>query len=632
MYAIDIYHIEDLLNLMDEECCINNDIIIRGNNLTSLGRLQKVNGELGIICETLVSLGQLEYVKRNLWISSGSKNLKSLNDLSIVDGDVNLRYSNINNLGKLIEIGGKLSIRDTEVNNLNNLKKIGLNLFLSKDLKDIDLSHIEIGGKVRYWNNIKTNIENKPDLLDVGGENFRYNINVYKNSRQSTSYAKYGWDLVWDSNLGFEIWLKKFQIPLNPRDKYYLSSETIEAQNRVFLQYKSQLDNNPKFIRDFADNYEVHKFRDRLIFDLLNELIDMKIDIDFFLERTFYYEKVFSISESISPRLLLEFLPLYELFDKSDIIIESITNYKHLLSYSKIHELELRFKKRLITGKDFIDEDNSNIFMKKYVNEYRDYADKKLQELYGKQFSFFYSLFSEIKTVEEINKQFPDNFKTDNLNLSYNQGLYYEKTKQKTKEAFDFLNKNKENDLFQKYFLALQKFGYKSIDISDYINTLISWENPLSYIGDDSKEFIRYLNDLIREFFILFSSEIYEDFRVSKGLPKKGEGWVSETELYYLIKDKFINIEVIHHGKPKWLGRQHVDIWIPEFNFGIEYQGKQHYEPIAFFGGMESFRKGQERDKRKRQLFKENNATLIEVKKGYDIELIFQKIEKIVLL
>ena len=66
------------------------------------------------------------------------------------------------------------------------------------------------------------------------------------------------------------------------------------------------------------------------------------------------------------------------------------------------------------------------------------------------------------------------------------------------------------------------------------------------------------------------------------GLPNIGEGWVSETKLFYLIKEKFNNHRVLQHGKPIWLGKQHLDIYIPDLNIGIEYQGKQHTSPVDF--------------------------------------------------
>ena len=50
--------------------------------------------------------------------------------------------------------------------------------------------------------------------------------------------------------------------------------------------------------------------------------------------------------------------------------------------------------------------------------------------------------------------------------------------------------------------------------------------------------------------------------------------------------------------------------WITNWQkVGIEYQGQQHYEPAGYFGGEESFKQTQERDKRKKQLCDENGVT-----------------------
>ena len=104
--------------------------------------------------------------------------------------------------------------------------------------------------------------------------------------------------------------------------------------------------------------------------------------------------------------------------------------------------------------------------------------------------------------------------------------------------------------------------------------------------------------------------EIANIVREEKGLPKIGEGWLSETMLYYAVKNALAEYEVIHHGNPRWLGLQHLDIYIPEIEIGIEYQGKQHTEPVEFFGGADAFEKNLERDQRKKRLCLENGLKL----------------------
>ena len=114
------------------------------------------------------------------------------------------------------------------------------------------------------------------------------------------------------------------------------------------------------------------------------------------------------------------------------------------------------------------------------------------------------------------------------------------------------------------------------------------------------------------------------------GLPKVGEGWVSETQLYYEIKEAFAKLKVIHHGSPRWLGRQHLDIYIPEIKVAVEYQGLQHDEPVEFFGGEESFQENQERDARKAQLCDKHGVHLIYVRPGYDLEEIVTEIRQFI--
>lgn len=117
-------------------------------------------------------------------------------------------------------------------------------------------------------------------------------------------------------------------------------------------------------------------------------------------------------------------------------------------------------------------------------------------------------------------------------------------------------------------------------------------------------------------------------YRLNIGAKKIGESWIAETELFYKIKNVFSDIEVIQHGRPSWLGRQHFDIWIPELKIAIEYQGKQHDKPIEFFGGLEAFEKGLKRDKLKKKKCLENRVKLIEVREGYFLNEIIDEIKQ----
>lgn len=55
------------------------------------------------------------------------------------------------------------------------------------------------------------------------------------------------------------------------------------------------------------------------------------------------------------------------------------------------------------------------------------------------------------------------------------------------------------------------------------------------------------------------------------------------------------------------------DFYLPEYNLLIEYQGKQHKQPIAYFGGEETFKRQKEHDRRKREYAFQHNIKLLEI-------------------
>lgn len=105
--------------------------------------------------------------------------------------------------------------------------------------------------------------------------------------------------------------------------------------------------------------------------------------------------------------------------------------------------------------------------------------------------------------------------------------------------------------------------------------------------------------------------------REESGISAVGEGWVRETELFRRVLDAFPSQRVKSHASPEWLGRQHLDIYFTEMNIGIEYQGVQHFKPVAYFGGEEGFANTVKRDKRKATLCMKNDCHLIAVVEGY---------------
>ena len=110
----DIFTQDDLTRLI-KSGTINKDIIIRGDYLQVLNGVEKVKGCLGISDSSLKSLGDLKEITGDFWMSSHTvfSRLTSLGKLEKIGGEVSLRYSNIIDLGALREVGGKFSLRDT---------------------------------------------------------------------------------------------------------------------------------------------------------------------------------------------------------------------------------------------------------------------------------------------------------------------------------------------------------------------------------------------------------------------------------------------------------------------------------------------------------------------------------------
>jgi hypothetical protein len=97
--------------------------------------------------------------------------------------------------------------------------------------------------------------------------------------------------------------------------------------------------------------------------------------------------------------------------------------------------------------------------------------------------------------------------------------------------------------------------------------------------------------------------------REQHGLPRIGEGWVSEMRLCELVRCIFPDAE--HHATPDWLKPQHLDIYIPAKSLAFEYQGQQHFGPVEFFGGESAYEQLKRRDARKARKCKQNGVRLI---------------------
>ena len=156
-------------------------------------------------------------------------------------------------------------------------------------------------------------------------------------------------------------------------------------------------------------------------------------------------------------------------------------------------------------------------------------------------------------------------------------------------------------------------------------------EKYSSKYGSNSKYFDRGIWSFNK--MVMFRNEINKIEREAENmtrealsLPKVGKGRISESRLFSEIKKHFKNHKVIQHARLKFLGKQHLDIFIPSLKVAIEYQGMQHDEPIDSFGGLDAFLKNKERDELKKELCQENGIKLIYAREGYNLADIISEI------
>jgi len=82
--------------------------------------------------------------------------------------------------------------------------------------------------------------------------------------------------------------------------------------------------------------------------------------------------------------------------------------------------------------------------------------------------------------------------------------------------------------------------------------------------------------------------------------------FLKNNKINYLPQHKFENCKNINQLS--------FDFYLPKLNICIEYNGKQHYEPIEFFGGINKFNQQIINDKIKKEYCHNNNIPLIIIK------------------
>jgi len=109
-----------------------------------------------------------------------------------------------------------------------------------------------------------------------------------------------------------------------------------------------------------------------------------------------------------------------------------------------------------------------------------------------------------------------------------------------------------------------------------------------------------------------FRADMERLYRQQQGLPAKGEGWLQQTYLAKCVRGVLAGCEIVLEARPRWLGRQRLDMFVPTLNLAIEYQGEQHYLPLDHLGAEQGLKDRQALDKAKREACERAGVHLVE--------------------
>lgn len=200
-------------------------------------------------------------------------------------------------------------------------------------------------------------------------------------------------------------------------------------------------------------------------------------------------------------------------------------------------------------------------------------------------------------------------------------------------------------ELQEKNPYALEHYGVSSLPFSenkDFIAAFLSrkgekkrWrlENKFAYYYEDRQ--IKNEANLIPVMRDILNSAKHTEYSGELGYYTKPlNRWKSEELVYKITKKLYREYQVIYQYRPYYLRTENstmsLDIYICGLKVAIEYQGKQHFEPVEYFGGKENFEKQHQRDLLKANRCKKNGVHLVYVYYWESItpDLIKKKVEE----
>lgn len=111
--------------------------------------------------------------------------------------------------------------------------------------------------------------------------------------------------------------------------------------------------------------------------------------------------------------------------------------------------------------------------------------------------------------------------------------------------------------------------------------------------------------------------------------------WKSEAQMVEILKQAYPKKTILTQYTPYFNNEKDVirfryDAFILEDKIAVEYQGIQHFCPVEYFGGEEAYKKGQERDKYKKEKSVKHGIAIVYMNyyENMTVNLIKQKISE----
>lgn len=420
--------------------------------------------------------------------------------------------------------------------------------------------------------------------------------------------------------------------------KYYkhISEATCRARQIPVEDLENAIDIWNDYIRKQLNNFKTSSYFNEWQKNVLNR--DQRKCVDCGKTNKdikIYAQLIYSLSEKIAEHHLSTQVPISKIDVSKDKFFYSLDNGVSLCpecADAPYPELlvDIRFWKATNT---YYDIPNRQKEYFKHGEVLREITDK-LNDFNFKDSGWFDQKMSELEALE-VSMSDSDNGRNSGTSLYTKTNVCFRKGEYLKAKRYMMRNEDFEHRRLD--YLRQERAGATSIPFKQR-----NWQPIFDELyerliaryreGDFSIPYYSIYAQYPNDAFNNLHRDCENEIRIRMGVPLIGEGWISETELFYRVKELYPSHEIVHHSRPSWLGRQEYDIYFTDLCIAIEYMGLQHYEPVDYFGGEDGFKKIKELDEKKRVISSENNVEIVYVKydEPLDAKSIKNKIDPIV--